>query len=85
MDHNHHNKEDIKDIIDCVRLSEIYPSVLFALVEPSGFFDGQCILDALLRIQMKPELLEMRSCGRLGTREYGVGGVGFKGVVVCFV
>ena len=66
MDHNHHNKEDIKDIIACVRLSEISPSVLFALVEPSGFFDGQCILDAL-RIQMKPELLEMRSHGRLGT------------------
>eukprot|EP00731_Ephydatia_muelleri_P000226 Em0001g226a len=66
MDHNHHNKEDIKDIIACVRLSEISPSVLFALVEPSGFFDGQCILDAL-RIQMKPELLEMRSRGRLGT------------------
>ena len=65
MDHNHHNKEDIKDIIACVRLSEISPSVLFALVEPSGFFDGQCILDAL-RIQMKPELLEMRSFGRLG-------------------
>eukprot|EP00731_Ephydatia_muelleri_P000180 Em0001g180a len=63
MDHNHHNK-DIKDIIACVRLSEISPSVLFALVEPLGFFDGQCILDAL-RIQMKPELLEMRSRGRL--------------------
>ena len=70
MDHNHHNKEDIKDIIACVRLSEISPSVLFALVEPLGFFDGQCILDAL-RIQMKPELLEMRSCGRLVRESVG--------------
>ncbi|KAL5515188.1 hypothetical protein EMCRGX_G000319 [Ephydatia muelleri] len=45
MDHNHHNKEDIKDIIAC------------------------CILDAL-RIQMKPELLERRSRGRLATPPY---------------
>ena len=53
------------DILQCVRLSEIPPEQLFAVVEPSGLFGGNTILDAI-RVQMKPELEQMQPRGKKG-------------------
>ena len=57
--HNSKTREEISGILQCVRLSEIPPKVLFAIVEPCALFEEHCILGAI-RVQMKPDLEQMR-------------------------
>ena len=62
---NDASSEQMAKVLSCVRLSEIPPEQLFAVVEPSRLFDGNAIL-AAIRVQMKPELEQMQPRGKKG-------------------
>lgn len=56
------HKEAMKEVLDCVRLSEIPPRILFSEVERSCLFESESILKAL-RAQDLPDFELMRPRG----------------------
>ena len=59
---NEVNEEVMKGILDCVRLTELTPQVLFSEIEASGLFESGHIMQAL-RVQMKPDIELMKPRG----------------------
>ena len=57
------NKEEMKNVLDCVRLSEIPPRILFGDVEKSCLFESESIMKAL-RAQNLQDFELMRPRGR---------------------
>ena len=64
-EHNKQSRKEMEEILKCVRLSEISPQDLFAVVEPFNLFQEPSILRAI-RIQVKPELEQMQPRGKKG-------------------
>ena len=64
-EHNKQSRKEMEEILKCVRLSEISPQDLFAVVEPCNLFQEPSILRAI-RIQVKPELEQMQPRGKKG-------------------
>ena len=56
------DKEEMKDLLDCVRLTEIPPSLLMGEVLASSLFEDQKILQAL-QAQVQPNVELMRPRG----------------------
>ena len=62
---NQRSTEEMKGLLDCVRLTRINQEDLFQSIEPSGLFtEGQIM--AAIRAQSKPQLELMRPRGRKG-------------------
>ena len=49
-EHNHLGKEDISDLLKCVRLSEIPKEELLGIVHPSGLF-STALIDSVIEVQ----------------------------------
>ena len=64
-DQNSVSKEELGDILGCVRLSEISARELFTTIEPSQMFEPAKITTAL-RIQIKPEFQNRKPRGKKG-------------------
>ena len=64
-DFNGVSKEELEEVLGCVRLSEIPPKDLFVTVEPAQLFKPTEITSAL-RVQIKPEFQQMKPRGRKG-------------------
>ena len=59
---NEVNEEEMKGILDCVRLTELPPQVIFNEIEASGLFESSHIMQAL-RAQIKPDIELMKPRG----------------------
>jgi BTB/POZ domain-containing protein 9 len=60
---NKRNKEEMKAVLECVRLTEIPPRILFGDVERSCLFESESIMKAL-RVQNLSDFELMRPRGR---------------------
>ena len=61
-ENNQANKEVMKGVLECVRLTEIPPRILFSEVEKSGLFESESIMKAL-KAQNLPDFELMRPRG----------------------
>ena len=62
---NQRSTEEMKELLDCVRLTRISPEELVQSIEPMGLFTAEQILTAI-HAQSKPQLELMRPRGRKG-------------------
>ena len=64
-EHNSCGREEMGELLDCVRLTRITPQELFQSIEPHALFTELQILTAI-RTQTKPQLEQMKPRGRKG-------------------
>ena len=64
-EHNQRNTEEMKELLECVRLTRISPQELFEHVEPQGLFTEEQIFTAV-RAQSMPQIHLLRPRGKKG-------------------
>ena len=63
-EHNERSVEDMKEIIECIRLSRFKMRDLITIAEPSGLFSEASILETV-RVRLKPILSKTKPRGRI--------------------
>ena len=64
-EHNEKNVEELEQVLEHIRLSELSPQVIFNEVEPMKLFSHKRILTAV-RLQYRPSITETQPRGRKG-------------------